>query len=154
VTCRLASVALVVGAALADAAGSHALAYYALVAAVPAAAVAALSACGDVLDGTSVAPLDRRLAVLSSFAAPLVLLAAASRAPLVEGAPPPALGIAAVVACLALFAVQALLAASTVRARAPRTTLRPKSYPLRTAVSPPPSPRPRSAAGRGRTSRP
>jgi hypothetical protein len=144
VTCRLASVALVVGAALADAAGSHALAYYALVAAVPVAAVAALSAFGDVLDGTVAGPVERRLAVLSGLAAPLVLLAAAARAPLVEGAPPPALAIGAVVSCLALFAIQALLAASTAHVRPV----------LRTAVSPPPSPRPRSTAGRGRTSRP
>ncbi|MBA2384909.1 MAG: hypothetical protein H0V68_09665, partial [Actinobacteria bacterium] len=73
-TCRLVSVAFVVGAALADAAGAHALAYYALVAAVPVAAVVALSAFGDVLDGSAAAPLDRRLAVLSAFAAPLVLV--------------------------------------------------------------------------------
>lgn len=137
VTCRLASVALVVGAALADAAGEHALAYYALVAAVPVAALAALSAFGDVLEGSG--SIDRTTAVLYALEAPLVLLGAASRAPLVEGAPPPALGIAAVVACLALFAVHALLAATSRR--------------LRTAVSWPLSPPPRSAAGRGRTSR-
>jgi hypothetical protein len=122
-TCRLASISLVVGAALADAAGSHALAYYALVAAVPVAAVAALCAFGAVLDGSAAGALDRRLAVLSAFAAPLVLLGAASRAPLVEGAPPPAIGSAAVVCCLALFAVQTLLTAA-VRARPLRIALR------------------------------
>ena len=118
-TCRLASVALVVGAALADAAGAYALGYYALVAAVPVAAVAALLAFGDVLDGT--AP-DRRLATLTGIAAPLVLVAAASRAPLVEGSSPPVLGIAAVVGCLAVFAVQALFAASSVRVNGLRAT--------------------------------
>jgi hypothetical protein len=131
-TCRLASVALVLGAALADAAGSHALAYYALVAAVPVAAVAALCACGDVLDGSATAPLDRRLAVLSALAAPLVLLGAASRAPLVEGAAPPPLGIFAVVACLGLFALQMLLTAASVQTRPLRA--------FRTAASPRPSP--------------
>jgi hypothetical protein len=131
-TCRLASVALVVGAALADAAGSHALAYYALVAAVPVAAVAALCACGDVLDGSAAGPLDRRLAVLSALAAPLVLLGAASRAPLVEGAPPPPLGIVAVVACLGLFALQMLLTAASVQTRPLRG--------FRMAASRPPSP--------------
>jgi hypothetical protein len=132
VTCRLASVALVVGAALADAAGSHALAYYALVAAVPVAAVAALCAFGDVLDGSAAGPLERRLAVLSALAAPLVLLGAASRAPLVEGAPPPPLGIFAVVACLGLFALQVLFTAASVQKRPLRA--------LRTAASPRPSP--------------
>jgi hypothetical protein len=131
-TCRLASVGLVVGAALADAAGSHALAYYALVAAVPVAAVAALCAVGAVLDGSAAGVLDRRLAVLSAAAAPLVLLGAASRAPLVEGASPPVLGIAAVVCCLALFAVQALLTAASAQSRPLRA--------LRAAASRPPSP--------------
>jgi hypothetical protein len=137
-TYRLASVALVAGAALADAAGSHALAYYALVTAVPVAAVAALLACGDVLDGSSTGPLDRRLAVLWALAAPLVLLGAASRAPLVEGAAPPPLGIFAVVACLVLFALQVLLTAASVE--------RPLRA-FRTATSPRPSRPRRSAAG-------
>jgi hypothetical protein len=132
VTCRLASVSLVVGAALADAAGSHALAYYALVAAVPVAAVAALCACGDVLDGSAPGLLDRQLAVLSALAAPLVLLGAASRAPLVEGAAPPPLGIFAVLACLAVFALQVLLTATAVQLRPLRA--------FRTAASPRPSP--------------
>ena len=131
-TCRLASVALVVGAALADAAGSHALAYYALVAAVPTAAVAALCALGAMLDGSAAGPLDRRLAILSALAAPLVLLGAASRAPLVEGASPPPLGIFAVVTCLGLFALQMLLTASSLQRRPLRT--------LRMAASRPPSP--------------
>ena len=108
---RLASVTLVVGAALADAAGHHSLAYYALVAAVPVVAVAALSALGDVLDGTRGTPHDRTLAVLAASRSPFVLLAAAVRAPLVADGPPPAIAVTAVVAALALFAVQALLSA-------------------------------------------
>jgi len=140
VTCRLASVTLVASAALADAAGAHALAYYALVGAVPVSAVAALCAFGDVLDGSAAAPRDRNLAVVSALTSALVLLAAASRAPLVEGAPPPSLGTGAVVASLSLFGLHALLAAA--------------SWPLRTAASWPPSPPARSAAGRGRTTRP
>lgn len=114
---RFASALLVVGATLADAAGEHALAYYALVAAVPLAAVAALCAVGNVLDGSAAGPLDRRLTVLSGLAASLVLLAAAARAPLVEGASPPALGVAAVVSCLAVFALQAFIAATTIHVR-------------------------------------
>ena len=70
-TMRLASVALVLGAALADAAGQHALAYYSLVAAVPLVALAALSALGDVLDGSAAEPHDRGIAVLSAARAPV-----------------------------------------------------------------------------------
>jgi hypothetical protein len=118
---RLASVSLVVGAALADAAGRHSLAYYALVVAVPLVALAALSALGDVLDGTSAEPHDRGMAALTALALPFVLLGAAVRAPLLANGPPPAIGVTAVVACLAVFAAQALLTAMTV---VPRERLR------------------------------
>ena len=120
-TTRLASVCLVLSAALADAAGQHSLAYYALVAAVPVVALAALSGLGDVLDGSAAAPHDRGIAVLSAAALPFVLLGTAVRAPLLEGGPPPVIAITAVVAALAIFAVQALVAAS---AAAPRQRVR------------------------------
>ena len=118
---RLASVMLVVGAALADAAGHHSLAYYTLVAAVPVVAVAALSALGDVLDGTAATPHDRTLTVLTGIVLAFVLLAAAVRAPVVSDGPPPAIAVTAVVAALALIAVQALLSASVA---APRSRFR------------------------------
>ena len=120
-TTRLASVSLVLGAALADAAGQHSLAYYALVAAVPVVALAALGGLGNVLDGSAAAPHDRGIALLSAFALPFVLLGTAVRAPLVVGGPPPVIGVTAVVAALAIFAVQALVAATAV---APRHRLR------------------------------
>jgi hypothetical protein len=109
---RLASVSLVLGAALADAAGHHALAYYALVAAVPVVAVAALSGLGDVLDGTAAEPHDRGIALLSALALPFVLLGTAVRAPLLAEGPPPAIGVTAVVVTLGIFAVQALVKAT------------------------------------------
>ncbi len=112
-TLRLASVSLVLGAALADAAGHHALAYYALVTAVPVVAVAALAGLGDVLDGSAAEPHDRGIALLSALALPVVLLATAVRAPLVSEGPPPAIGITAVVIALVLFAAQALVTATT-----------------------------------------
>jgi hypothetical protein len=118
---RVASVCLVLAAALADAAGQHGPAYWLLVAAVPVVAIAALSGLGDVLDGTAAAPHDRGIAVLSAVALPFVLLAAAVRAPLLAEGPPPAVGVTAVVVALALFATQALVAAS---AAAPRERLR------------------------------
>src|SRR5213080_3333898 len=48
---RVVPVGLVIAAAAADGAGDHGLAFYALLLAVPAAAVAALEAFGRVLDG-------------------------------------------------------------------------------------------------------
>ena len=111
-TTRLASISLVLGAALADAAGTHELAYYLLVVAVPVVAMGALGALGNVLDGTAATPHDRAAATLAALVLPCVLLGTAVRAPLVSEAPPPAIGVTAVVACLALFAVQTLVTAS------------------------------------------
>lgn len=110
---RLASVGLVVAAALADAAGRHELAYYALVVAVPVLAVAALTSLGGVLDGSAADPSGRATAVLSAAALPFVLLGTAVRAPLLPEGPPPALGVTAIVVALGIFAAQALVAAST-----------------------------------------
>ena len=115
---RLLTVGLVLGAAFADAAGAHELAYYALVVAVPVAAVVALAALGAVLDGSASEPLDRILAGLSAAVVPFLLLGAAVRAPLLEGRPPPTVGATCVLVCLALFALQTLLSAT---AAAPRT---------------------------------
>ena len=122
-TLRLASISLVLGAALADVAGHHSLAYYLLVTAVPVVAVAALSGLGDVLDGTAAEPHDRGIAMLSALALPFVLLGTAVRAPLLEEGPPPAIGVTAIVLALVIFAVQALVTA-TVVAPAFRTALR------------------------------
>ena len=120
-TMRLASISLVLGAAIADASGEHSLAYYLLVGAVPVVAVAALSALGEVLDGSATAPHDRAVAALSALVLPCVLLGTAVRAPLLTDDPPPAIGVTAVVACLALYAVQTLLSAT---ASVPRERLR------------------------------
>ena len=111
-TLRLASVGLVLGAALADVSGHHAIAYYFLVTAVPVVAVAALSGLGDVLDGSAAEPHDRGIAMLSALALPFVLLGTAVRAPLLAEGPPPAIGVTAVVVTLAIFALQALVKAS------------------------------------------
>jgi hypothetical protein len=116
-TTRLGSVALVLGAALADAAGEHSLAYYALVAAVPVVALAALSGLGDVLDGSAATSHDRGIAVLSALALPFVLLGTAVRAPLLVEGSPPVVGVTAVVAALTIFAAQALVAATAVAPR-------------------------------------
>ena len=109
----MAAVTLVLGAALADAAGQHRLSYYALVAAVPVAAVAALYALGAVLDGSAAEPLDRAAVLLAGLAVPLLLLTTAVRAPLVGGSQPPRIAVTALVACLVLMLVQAALAGAS-----------------------------------------
>jgi hypothetical protein len=121
---RLLAVALVLAAALADVAGAHAFAYYALVAAVPLAAVAALLALGAILDGSAAAPLDRVLAALSAVALPILLLGTAVRAPLLTEGPPPTIGVSCIVACLVVFAAQAMLAATAAVPRGLRAALK------------------------------
>lgn len=110
---RLLAVALVLGAALADGAGLYAVGYYALVVAVPVAAVAALIGLGAILDETAGEGLDRASAVLSALALPLLLLATAVRAPLAGDGPPPAIGVSALAACIVLFALQAVLSGAS-----------------------------------------
>ena len=108
-TLRLAAITLVLVAVLADGGGRHSLAYYARVAAVPVAAVAALYALGAVLDGSAAEPLDRLSLALSALALPLLLLTTAVRAPLVGDSEPPRLGVTGLVPCLALLVLQAVL---------------------------------------------
>jgi len=105
---RAIPVALVVAAAAADGAGVHGLAFYALLAAVPAAAVAALDAFGRVLDGAN----EQLHALLWTMVLALVVVGAAVRAPAVTEGAVPALARSALVACLAVFCVQAVVAAT------------------------------------------
>jgi hypothetical protein len=106
---RAVPVVLVVAAAAADGAGAHALAFYALLIAVPAAAVAALDAFGHVLDGAQ----DHLHALLWTVVLALVVVGAAVRAPAVTEGAVPALGRSALLACLAVFCVQAMVALAT-----------------------------------------
>ena len=112
-TMRALTVGLVLLAALADSAGAHSLGYYALVGAVPAAAVAALLAFGDLLDGSAATSLERGQAVLAGLAVPFLLVATAVRAPLLSDGAVPTIGVAAMAVCLTLLATQALLAGLT-----------------------------------------
>jgi hypothetical protein len=105
---RAIPVALVVAAAAADGAGAHGLAFYALLLAVPAAAVAALEAFGHVLDGAS----EHMHALLWTIVLGLLVTGAAVRAPDVTQGSVPALGRSALLACLAVFCVQAAVTAA------------------------------------------
>ena len=82
----------------------HGVAFYALLAAVPAVAVAALGAYGDSLDGGC----GRVQAFLWGAVLALVVTAAAVRAPSLAQGTVPALARSAVVACLAIFCAQAI----------------------------------------------
>jgi hypothetical protein len=102
---RLLPVALVIAAAAADGAGLHGLAFYALLAAVPTAAVAALDAFGGALEGSH----ERVHALLWAVVLALTVAGAAARAPALAEGSVPALGRSAVAACLLIFCVQAVI---------------------------------------------
>lgn len=107
-TRRAVPVGLVIAAAAADGAGFHELAFYALLLAVPAAAVAALEAFGRVLDGEN----EHLHALLWTLVLALVVVGAAVRAPAVTEGVVPASARSALLACLAVFCVQAVVAAA------------------------------------------
>ncbi len=93
-----------VAAAAADGGRFHGIAFYLLLAAVPAAAVAALDAFGELLDDAG----SRLHALLWAVVLALTVAGAAVRAPAVTQGTVPALARSALVACLAIFCVQAV----------------------------------------------
>jgi hypothetical protein len=101
---RAIPVGLVVAAAAADGAGAHELAFYALLLAVPAAAVVALDTFGELLDGAH----NHLHALLWTVVLGLIVVGAAVRAPAVTEGAVPALARSALLACLAIFCVQAV----------------------------------------------
>src|SRR5215210_2300864 len=99
---RAIPVGLVIAAAAADGAGAHGVAFYALLLAVPAAAIAALEAFGHVLDGA-----DQHLhALLWAVVLALLVIGAAVRSPAIADGAVPALARSALLGCLAIFCVQ------------------------------------------------
>ena len=104
---RVLTAALVLIAAVADATSSPQLAFYALLAAVPAAAACGLSIFGELLEQ------DGRVAqaLLWALVLTLVVVGAATRSPaLLEGGVP-VVGATALTACLALLSLEGVLAA-------------------------------------------
>ena len=102
---RALAVGLVVTVAVADGAGAHGVAFYALLPAVPAVAVVALDAFGHALDGAG----GRLQALLWAVVLALVVGGAAVRAPALTEGGVPSVARSSLVACLALICVQALL---------------------------------------------
>lgn len=117
---RLSAVAPILGAALADAAGAHGLAFYALLAAVPACALAALSSLAEMLERASeVATLQ---ALLWGLCLAFVVVGAAARSPALHTDVLPALAVSTLRAALVVLAVKASLAAwAAVRPRLARS---------------------------------
>ncbi|MDP9308373.1 MAG: hypothetical protein M3P15_08695 [Actinomycetota bacterium] len=110
---RLLPFALVFGAALADQHGAHALAFYALLVAVPLTAIAGLRSVSDRLDGKA----EQAQAYVWAVVLALLLVATAARSPSVGDASVPATARSALIACVVVFCLQALAAlASELRA--------------------------------------
>jgi hypothetical protein len=114
---RLLTVALILVAALADTAGAHSVSFYALVAAVPAAAAAALASFGSLLD-TRDDTMAALQTLLWALCLALVVMGCAARAPDLETSGLPTFAASTLHATLVVLAVKAALAAGTVvRAR-------------------------------------
>jgi hypothetical protein len=100
---------LILATAFADGLGAHGFAYYVLLAAVVATALAALDAFGNLVELAGSAAglrLARWEAFCSGSALVLALVAAAVR----SGSSPPPIGTSALVACLAIITLQGLVA--------------------------------------------
>jgi len=106
---RAVALALVLAAAAADAAGAHGIAFYALVAAVPASAAAGLSALGRTIDrGDDEIVLLQ--ALLWGLLLVLLVLGCASRSHSLDVAGVPAFARSTLAAALAVLCVKAVLA--------------------------------------------
>ncbi len=104
------AVLLLLAAIAADRLGGHSLSFYLVLAALVVTAHAALQAYGHLVElpGNSPAvPAVRLQAGLGVVALVLVLVAAAVRAPTLDGAVVPPVGVSAVVASVALLLLQA-----------------------------------------------
>lgn len=94
-------------AALADAAGSPQLAFYALLAAVPAAAACGLAVFGELLDDRG----QIMQGLVWALVLTLVVVGAAARSLALVEDGVPVIGATALTACLALLSLEGLLAA-------------------------------------------
>jgi hypothetical protein len=122
-------VALVLLVTVADAAHASTLAFYLLLAAVPAIVVAALAALEEHLQPGLSLPHRKAVGLLHVVALALVLAAAALRAPLRAEGTVPRAAVSAVIACLVVFALQALLAATPTVRRTLTRLARPRPEP-------------------------
>ena len=103
--CVLPSI-LLAGTVLADGQGSHSLAFYLLLAAIPSVAVTALAFFGDLVEGSADGEAGALYVGLTTIALVLLVIAAAVRSNAVDHSTVPALGISAVVGGLGLLLLQ------------------------------------------------
>jgi hypothetical protein len=108
---ELLPVALVFLVTISDAAGASSLAFYLLLAAVPAIVVAGLAALEEVLQ-EGAPPHRRAVGMLHVVTLVLVVVAAALRAPMRAEGTVPRAAVSAVIACMVVFALQALIGAT------------------------------------------
>jgi hypothetical protein len=121
---RLVGAALAAAAVLLDGAGAHELAGLVLVAAVPAAGIAALQALADAIVESRLA--EQLQVVPAAAALVLIVAAAALRAPLAGAEDPPSAAGLAVAGALAAFALQALVGGVAVVRRQPHVRVSPE----------------------------
>jgi hypothetical protein len=100
------SAALLLVAVAADGAGGPSVAFYLVLASIPAVAVAALSFFGDLVEGSADDEAGALYVGLTSLALVLLVIGAAVRANAVRDAALPALGTSAVIGALALIGLQ------------------------------------------------
>jgi hypothetical protein len=113
---RAATVGFLGASAIADSVDAHRLAFYLLLAVVPAAAVTALLAFGELVDALEAASASAGLrlqVLLGVLVLVLVIVGAAARAASLSQAVVPVLATAALLACFALILVQAGASAGT-----------------------------------------
>ena len=106
---RVVPTLLAVAAAIADRHGSHGLALYALLGAVPFAAGSGVVAFGDYLERRE-DPVLALQALLWGIALALLVLSCAARSPATQAHTLPPLGWSALVGCLGVFALKVCLA--------------------------------------------
>ena len=143
---RLLPLVLVAAAAAADALLLHELAFYLLVAAVPAAAIVALTTFGELVDlpgRAAVVPAARVQSGLAALGLVAVVFATAVRAQAPDENVVPAVGVSALVACVVVFAAHALAALAAPAAdRELATRSAPRESPPELALAPPAEPEP------------
>jgi len=101
--------ALLTGAVLADGTGAHSFAFYLVLAAIPAVAVAALSFFGDLVEGSADGEAGALYVGLTTLALILLVIATAVRSNAVDHGSVPPLGVSAAVGALGLLALQLLV---------------------------------------------
>jgi len=106
------SAGLLLAAVMADGAGARSLAFYLVLAAIPAVAMAALSFFGDLVEGSADGEAGALYVGLTGIALILLVIGAAVRANALRDTALPALGVSAVVGALALIVLQLTVWAS------------------------------------------